>query len=312
MSQILTDKIKVGISACNFGAMVGWNRRGWDRPLLLGREKDDFIWTPVCPEVNSGLGVRRVPVRLTGGNGYDFWAGSVKIKNRLGRDVSESLREGYLRSLEILKKAEIEAFIFMEGSPTCGIYRTTLRDRRLGQPPGAFGALLLAQKFFLIPAPDLESPVKWWDWRRRLHAFAWLKRQEITSKKQIYDIWHLLKFICQEAAPKESAEMGRRLAAMPKKFSAQFANAWKSDVLLLLRRPSTLPRISSIMLNLYAHYRRHFNPAVKDILAPRSSIAKHRFVHELREMGKRAYLEVMISPALQCCFALSRGKELLI
>jgi uncharacterized protein YbbK (DUF523 family) len=291
MAQILTERIKIGISACNFGAMVRWNRRGWDRPLLLDREKDDFIWTPVCPEVNAGLGVRRPPVRLSGGNGHDFWSGSVKMKNRLGRDITENMREGYLKSLDILERAEVEAFVFMEGSPSCGVYRTTLKDRRLGQPPGAFGSLLLKEEYFLIPAVDLDSPVKWWDWRRRLHAFVWLKRQELRSKKQIYDIWHLLKFVCQEVGPKESAEIGRRLAAMPPKFSREFADQWRRDVLMLLRKPSTHARISSIMLKHYAHYRKHFNPAAKEVKAPRTDIAKHAFVKELREMEKRAYLE---------------------
>ena len=291
MAQILTERIKVGISACNFGAMVRWNRRGWDRPFLLNREKDDFIWTPVCPEVNAGLGVRRAPVRLSGGNGDDFWAGNVKMKNRLGRDVSDSVREGYLKSLDILKQAHVEAFVFMEGSPSCGVYRTTLKDRRLGHPPGAFGSLLLREEYFLIPAVDLESPVKWWDWRRRLHAFVWLKQQELTSKKQLYDIWHLLKFMCQEVAAKESVEIGQRLAAMPKNFSRSFADQWRSDVLLLLRKPSTQARISSIMLKHYAHYRKHFNPEAGDIKAPRTDIAKHAYVEELRQMEKRAYLE---------------------
>ncbi|RJP23884.1 MAG: DUF523 domain-containing protein [Candidatus Abyssobacteria bacterium SURF_5] len=291
MAQIITDRIKIGISACNFGATVRWNHRGWDRPLLLGREKSDFIWTPVCPEVNAGLGVPRPPVRLSGGNGHEFWSGAAKMKNRAGEDVTTLVKEGYLKSLDTLRQAQVAAFVFMEGSPSCGVYRTTLRDRRLGQPPGAFGSLLLKDGYFLIPAIDLESPVKWWDWRRRLHSFVWLKHQEIDSKKHIYDIWHLLKFMCQEVAPKESAEIGRRLAAMPSKFSQPFADQWKSEVLMLLRKPSTHARIGSIMLKHYAHYRKHFNPAAGDIKSPRSDIAKHAFVRELREMEKRAYLE---------------------
>lgn len=291
MSYQLEETIKIGISACNFGAMVRYNRRGWDRTQGLGREKDYFIWTPVCPEINSGLGVARDPIRLVGGNGDDFWSGKAIMRNRRGTDVSDRVKRGMHTSLEILKEAGVEAFVFMEGSPTCGVYRTTLKNRRLGKPPGVFGSLLLKEDFFLIPAVDLESPVKWWDWRRRLHAFAWLKRAQIISKKQIYDIWHLFKFLCQEVSREEAEEIGRRLAAMPRAFSEDFVKQWKRDVLALLRKPSTLGRIHSIMLKHFAHYRKHYNPSSKEVTAPQSDMAKRKFVARLLEMEKRAILE---------------------
>ena len=291
MSRILSEQIRIGISACNFGAKVRWDRRGWDRTAPLERERDSFVWTPVCPEINSGLGVTRPPIRLVGGNGEDFWAGRAIMKNRRGVNVTEEVRAGMRASLEVLKRAGVEAFVFMEGSPSCGVYRTTLKNKRLGKPPGAFGALLLKEQFFLIPALDLESPVKWWDWRRRLHAFAWLKRQELTSKSQMYEIWHLLKFVCQEVAPKDAVEIGRRLAGMPRRFGVGFAHDWRNDVLSLLRKPSSLGRIHAVLLKHYAHYRKHFNPAAKDVKAPRTDIAKRAFVKELAEMEKRAFLE---------------------
>lgn len=291
MPHTLNEKIKVGISACNFGAKVRWNRRGWDRVTPLEREKDSFAWTPVCPEVNSGLGVTRPPIRLVGGNGNEVWTGRATVKNRSGADVTEQMKRGLTASIEILRQAGVEAFVFMEGSPTCGVYRTTLKNKRLGKPPGAFGSLLLNEDYFLIPAEDLDSPLKWWDWRRRLHAFVWLRRQDLSSKRQLYDIWHLLKFMCQEVSRKDAEEIGRRLAAMPRRFSPEFAEEWRRDVLALLRRPSTFRRIHSIMLKHYAHYRKHLNPKAKDIAVPLSNAAKRVFVRELHEMEKRAVLE---------------------
>jgi len=167
MAELLAEKIKVGISACNFGAKVRWNRKGWDRIAPLEREKDNFIWTPICPEVNSGFGVTRPPIRLVGGNGDEVWTGEAGVKNRIGEDVTEQIRQGLQASLEILHRAGVEAFVFMEGSPTCGVYRTTLRNKRLGKPPGVFGSLLLREDYFLIPAEDLDSPIKWYNLRRR-------------------------------------------------------------------------------------------------------------------------------------------------
>jgi uncharacterized protein YbbK (DUF523 family) len=287
----LKEKIRMGVSACNLGAMVRYNNVGWDRVSLIGRQKFDYAWTPVCPEVNSGLGVPREPMKLVSGNGDDFWAGHARMKNKKGRDVGEDVRQGSIVSLEILKRVKVDAFVFMDGSPSCGVYRTTLKNNRLGKPPGVFGSLLLKEDIFLIPALDLESPWKWWDWSRRLHAFVWLRRKEIKAKKELYDVWHALKFICQEADVARANEIGQRLANAPKKIDDGFIIRWKSDVLQLIRRPSTLKRIQAVMAKHYAHYRKHFNPGSTDVQAPDATRGKQIFVEELSKMERKAFSE---------------------
>jgi len=289
--HILKDKIKIGISACNFGSRVRYNRAGWDRVKLLEREKDAFFWTPVCPEVLAGLGVPRLPIRLVGGNGEDFWKGKARIKNKAGEDVSGALKAGCLAALEIIKRAGIEAFVFMEGSPTSGVYRTTLKNKRLGKPPGVFGALLLKEQYFLIPALDLESPVKWWDWRRRLHAFTWLKREEIRTKRELYDIWHDYKFICQEIDSKEATKIGHELAKMPKRLTAGYINTLKEKLLLLLRRPVSLSRIQHNVEKHASHYRKHFCFENCDIKLPKAEKGKHKFINELLKLEQCAWSE---------------------
>jgi uncharacterized protein YbbK (DUF523 family) len=291
MPILIHEKIRIGVSACNAGARVRWNRAGWDRIAPLNREMTSFVWTPVCPEVMSGFGVPREPVRLSGGNGKDLWKGTARMKNRSGQDLTERIRAGCQECLQALTRAEVEAFVFMEGSPSCGVYRTTLKNKRLGNPPGVFGALLLEEDLFLIPALDLESPIKWWDWRRRLHAFCWLKRLEIASKDQLYSAWHHLKFLCQEVELQEARRIGAWLAGLPKRFSAEAAGAWRTETLRLLRKPSSFRQISSIMQKHYAHYRKHFNPEVQDLKAPVSEMSKYKFVEQLLAMEKKAVTE---------------------
>lgn len=268
-----------------------WNRAGWDRIAALNREMTSFVWTPVCPEVMSGFGVPREPVRLSGGNGSDLWKGTVRMKNRSGHDLTERIRAGCRDCLQALERAEVEAFVFMEGSPSCGVYRTTLKNKRLGHPPGVFGALLLEEDLFLIPALDLESPIRWWDWRRRLHTFCWLKRLEITSKDQLYTTWHHLKFLCQEVDMLEARRIGAWLAGLPRRFSQHAAGEWKSATLRLLRKPSSFKRITSIMQKHFAHYRKHFNPEAHDLKAPVKEMSKYKIVEELLAMEKRAVVE---------------------
>lgn len=148
MDRTLSVKLKVGISACMYGARTRYNAKGWDQLGYLNRERANFIWTPICPEVMSGMGVPRPPIKLVGGNGFDFWNGEASIKNRRGRNVTAIVKEGARDCFKTLQRAEIDAFIFMEGSPSCGVYRTTLKNTRLGKPPGVFGALLLMKRYF--------------------------------------------------------------------------------------------------------------------------------------------------------------------
>ena len=63
MAEIISKRLKVGISACAFGCPVRYNGRALDALSLLGRERSDFSVTPVCPECLAGLGV---PVILVG------------------------------------------------------------------------------------------------------------------------------------------------------------------------------------------------------------------------------------------------------
>lgn len=290
MAVIISEKIKVGISACNVGAKIRYNRAGWDRVGKMGRERDAFLWTPVCPEVMAGLGVPRASIRLTGGNGDAVWNGDGKVMNREGADVTEACLAGCRACMETLKRAKVDAFVFMEGSPTCGVYRTTLKNKRLGKPPGTFGSMLLKEQLFLIPAIDLESPVKWWDWRRRLHAFVWLKKQNIETKKEMYDAWHLLKFICQEADEKAARALGHEIGELPKDVSNDVLQSWKSRTLELLRRPSTIGRIHTALQKHFAFYKRQLESSDKDtalqIELPDREGAKYKFAASLLEMEK--------------------------
>ncbi|MDW7670904.1 MAG: DUF523 domain-containing protein [Bacillota bacterium] len=286
---ILQQRVVLGVSGCNFGAPYRYNRKGWDRIKLLNREQGDFVWHPVCPEVMAGLGVPREPIRISGGSGQDVWDGKARVLNRKGRDVTEELKQACLQSLEMLRSVGAVGYVFMEGSPTCGVYRTSLKNKRLGHPPGVFGALLLNEGFFLIPAIDLESPLRWWDWRRRLHAFAWVQRQEVTSKQELYNLWYTVKFLCQELDDPASRQIGKDLAALPKGFFPGYADEFKTQILHILRKPSSVARIKQRLWKSYVYYRRKEKGEMDVVLPPETPRNVTHITRELLEMERRAF-----------------------
>jgi hypothetical protein len=78
----------------------------------------------------------------------------------------------------------------------------TVGKRRTEQVEGSgvFGAMLVETGWFLIPDSALTNPLLWWDWRRRLHAWLWLSDRDITRAKDLYDAWHVVKFLLQETS----------------------------------------------------------------------------------------------------------------
>ena len=96
MENLLNRKLRLGIAACQFGAKVRYNGKGIDLTQYLGRDRGQFIWTPVCPEVMSGMGIPRPSIKLSGGNGFDFWKNEANVKNKEGQNKNEMINKGAL------------------------------------------------------------------------------------------------------------------------------------------------------------------------------------------------------------------------
>lgn len=288
---VITEKIRIGISACSMGCPVRYDGKGSDILENLGRERTDFIWCPVCPESMAGLGVPRDPIHLSGGDGSSVWRAEARIKNRAGKDVTEDVLAGAVSCLEALHRAGVTAFVYRDGSPSCGVYRTTMKNLKRGNPPGVFGALLLEQGFFLIPADDLQSPLKWWDWRRRLLAFHWLKTVSLQQLSDIHAVWYRLKFLCQELDNEWARSMGRTIASLDKRLPEGFIETFRNDVLNLLRKPSTLKRITQSLWKNYAHYRKVSGKQVAEINSPTFQRNVTTIAKELTKMERTALEE---------------------
>lgn len=257
MAQTITSKVAIGISACVFNCPVRYNGHSFDALAIVGRERADFTWTPVCPECLAGLGVPRMPIHLTG-TGQEVLRGEAKVLDRRGRDRTADVIAGCEAAMASLERAGCEAFIAKEASPTCGLFKARVGKRRTESSAGSgvFGAMLLDRGWFLIPDEGLANPLSWWDWRRRLHAWLWLRRATIERSRDLYDVWHTLKFVVQETDRPFADQMGRKLAALPKGAPAEQLESLRDEMARALRRPSTKPRIRAAMWKTYAHARK--------------------------------------------------------
>ena len=168
----------------------------------------------------------------------------------------------------------------MEGSPSCGVYRTSLKNKRLGHPPGIFGSLLLREGFFLIPAANLQSPIRWWDRRRRMFAFVWLSDISFDTPQNIVDCWHILKFLCQELSRKEADAIGKSIADLKSLSPADIALI-KRQILDLLRRPSELRKIRQSLWKNYTFLKKKFGIESEIVGMPEDERGVSRIASEI-------------------------------
>lgn len=290
MEKVLKNKLKVGISECCFGSKVRYNGKGFDYVKNFGRENEQFTFYPLCPECLAGLGVPRTPISIKGGSGQDVLDGTAKIKNKKGEDVTEKLLKACNYSLELLKSEGAYIYMYKEGSPSCGVYRTTLKDKRLGNPPGIFGAMLLKEGFFMVCADDLESPIKRWDIRRRLNAFVWVKETEIENKNQLYDIWHTVKFLCQELDEKIARSLGYELSILDN-FQKEDIEKYRKTMLEIIRKPSTLKKIKGWLWKNYSYYRKHKDIKLDIVKEPTDLRSNTILAEELIKLENKLYTE---------------------
>ncbi|HHV08644.1 MAG TPA: DUF523 domain-containing protein [Firmicutes bacterium] len=101
---------------------------------------------PFCPEVSGGLLVPRAPAEIQGGTGHDVLAGTARVINSCGQDVTAAYVRGSEAGVALAKHLGVRRAVLKEKSPACGVH--LIYDgsfRRLLRPgQGVFAAALAA------------------------------------------------------------------------------------------------------------------------------------------------------------------------
>ncbi|MBA2887055.1 hypothetical protein [Clostridium beijerinckii] len=164
------------------------------------------------------------------------------------------------------------------------------KDKRLGNPPGVLGAMLLKEGFFLVCADDLESPIKRWDIRRRLNAFVWAREVETENKNQLYNVWHALKFLCQELDEKAARSLGNKLSNLNDTQKEDIEECRKI-MLNIIRRPSNLSRIKAWLWKNYSYYRKYKGIELDIVKEPTDLRLNTILAEELIRLENKLYNE---------------------
>jgi len=110
------------VSACLIGLPTRYD--GASRPCPACRlELAGTFWVPVCPEQLGGLPTPRPPADLVGGDGSAVLAGSARVVNREGLEVTAQFIKGAEMVLSLARELAVTGVFLKSGSPSCGCGR---------------------------------------------------------------------------------------------------------------------------------------------------------------------------------------------
>ena len=113
---MVTDKPRVGISACLLGECVRYDG-GHKRDAVLAETLGPLVqWVPACPEVEVGLGIPRAPIILVG----DAKAPRLVVE-ATGEDLTERMQDYARARLAGLATLGLHGYVLKEASPSCGL-----------------------------------------------------------------------------------------------------------------------------------------------------------------------------------------------
>ena len=116
----VTNRPRIGISACLLGERVRYDGRDKRDAWLVEVLGQDVEWVSVCPEVEAGFGTPREPMALA----RDADHGVVLMTTRVRPELTATLREFSERRVEELAATGLDGYVLKAGSPSCAISTT--------------------------------------------------------------------------------------------------------------------------------------------------------------------------------------------
>ena len=122
----MTDKIRLGISACLIGEKVRYDGSHKRHDRLINTLEPLVEFVPVCPEKECGLPVPRETCDLHGENPEN----PRMITTHTRIDLTSRMAAWTEERLRSLEKEDLCGFIFKSRSPSCGLTDVNLFDSK--------------------------------------------------------------------------------------------------------------------------------------------------------------------------------------
>jgi uncharacterized protein YbgA (DUF1722 family)/uncharacterized protein YbbK (DUF523 family) len=263
------NALRVGVSSCLLGRKVRFDG-GHKRDTFVVDALGKFVeFVPVCPELESGLGVPRESMRLV------RRAGEVRLlTTQTTRDVSDAVTRWSAKKLRDLADAELCGFILKKDSPSCGLERVRVYGasgvaQRTGR--GLFADALVA-RFPHLPVEEegrLQDPALRENFIERLFAYERLRRlfQGRWSVGDVVAFHTAHKLTVLAHVPAAYQRLGRLVAqarALPR---AELRETYSRDFMAALSVVSTRGRHVNVLEHMLGYFKKSLDAASRAELA---------------------------------------------
>ncbi len=249
--------LRLGISACLLGEPVRFDG-GHKRDFFLVEALGRFVeWVPVCPELESGLGVPRASMRLVRTQG-EIRLLTVKTE----QDHTRTLERFTGRRLGEIGEDGLCGFVLKKDSPTCGLERVRVYNAS-GVPTrdgrGLFAAALV-ERFPLLP---VEEEGRLTDARLRenfiecIFAYRDLTRL-FTGRWTIGDLvrFHTARKLTLLAhVPEAYQQLGRVVAGGKLHSRAELQSQYSNGFMRALRTVATTRRHGNVLQHMLGYFK---------------------------------------------------------
>jgi uncharacterized protein YbgA (DUF1722 family)/uncharacterized protein YbbK (DUF523 family) len=258
--------LRIGISSCLLGQEVRWDGGHKRDSLLASLFGPHFQWVPVCPELETGMGVPREAVRLQGKE-----PDSARLLGvASGKDWTDPMLEFAHRRLAELEASDLSGFILKKDSPSCGMERVRLYAGE-GAPArrgvGLFARALM-QRMPLLPVEEegrLRDPAIRENFIERVFAFRRLK-DLLASGCRSRDLvaFHAAhKYLLLAHHPQGFKELGKKVAVAGLTPARQRGLSYAEGFMTVLRHPATVKRHVNVLQHLAGYLKRSLSPEDK-------------------------------------------------
>jgi uncharacterized protein YbgA (DUF1722 family)/uncharacterized protein YbbK (DUF523 family) len=253
----MEEKIKVGISSCLLGNKVRWNG-GHKRDRYLVETLGQFVeWVPVCPEVETGLGIPRETLRLVGSAERPRL-----VTTKTGIDHTAAMQTWTRGRLKDLEKENLCGFVFKCDSPSSGMVRVKVYNDK-GQPEkkgvGIFARAFM-DHFPLLPVEDdgrLHNPAIRENFIEQVFT---LKRWRETRSRRscvgnVVTFHSCNKLLLMAHSPKHLKAMGQLVAAGKNRPCGDLYQAYETQLLEALRLKATVRKNVNVLQHMLGYFK---------------------------------------------------------
>jgi uncharacterized protein YbgA (DUF1722 family)/uncharacterized protein YbbK (DUF523 family) len=251
------EKIKLGISTCLLGENVRYDG-GHKLDRFLTETLGQYVhYVPVCPEVECGLPIPRESMHLEGDPDSPRL-----VTSRTKQDMTDRMVRWAKKRVVDLEKEDLCGFIFKSNSPSSGMERVRVYDRK--GVPAKKGVGIFARVFMdvfpLIPVEDegrLNDPEIRENFIERIFALKrWretLARKE--SRGNLVDFHTRQKLLILSHHPKHYQTMGK-LVAKAKDFPLkELYRQYQTLLMEALQLKTTPKKNSNVLMHMMGYFR---------------------------------------------------------